>query len=63
MTEVTQDYFDNKKEQNEIALAILKAIPKNVRYHNLIIIFAEMLGRFTNDAFKEEVYGRIDEDE
>ncbi len=63
MTEVTQEYFDNKREQAEIAVAVLKAIPKNACYHNLIISFAEMLAQFTNQAFKEEIYGRSEEDE
>ncbi len=63
MTELSQDYFDNKREQAEIAVAVLKAIPKNACYHNLIISFAEMLAQFTNQAFKEEVFGRSEEED
>lgn len=63
MTEITQEYFKNKQEQAEIAIAVSKVIPKNVRYYNLLIVFAEMTARFTNDAFKEAIYGQTDDEE
>lgn len=50
------EYFENKIEQGKIKQAVLSAIPPDVYYHNLIIVFAEMLARFTEQAFKEEMY-------
>lgn len=51
-----QAYFDNKIEQARIKEAVLSAIPADVYYHNLIIAFAEMLARFTEQAYRDEVY-------
>lgn len=56
--ELPQQYFDNKIEQTRIKEAVLMAIPDNVNYYNLIIAFAEMLARFTEAAFREEVYSK-----
>ena len=53
--QLREEYFENKQEQNKIRLAILQAIPEDVYYHNLIIVLAELLGRFTAAAFEEEV--------
>ncbi len=62
MAEATQEYFDNKKEQAEIALAISRAIPVGVKFYNLLIVFTEMTARYAAMAFKEEVYGLSEED-
>lgn len=56
--ELPQQYFDNKIEQARIKEAVLMAIPDNVNYYNLIISFAEMLARFTEHAFRDEVFTR-----
>lgn len=58
MTTLPPEYFENRAEQNKITAAILEAIPENVYYHNLIIVFAEMLLGFTKRAFKCEVYSK-----
>lgn len=49
-------YFENKKEQSQIGEAILKAIPENVYYHNLIIAMTELLAGFVARAYKEDVF-------
>jgi len=58
MTQLTKEFQENKKEQHQIASAVLSAIPENVYYHNLIIAFAELLADFTLRAFKEVVYSK-----
>ena len=50
-----EEYFENKQEQAKIKLAILHAIPEDVYYHNLIIVLADLLMRFTAASFEEEV--------
>lgn len=52
------EFFENKKEQSEIKLAVSRAIPKDVYYHNLIIVFSEMLSSFVYRAFNDEVYNK-----
>ncbi len=50
------------KEQAEINLAIIDAIPENVKFYNILIVLTEMTARYAAMAFKEEVYGRVDEE-
>jgi hypothetical protein len=56
---LSQEYFDNKREQCQIKEAVYKALPKDLYYHNLIIAFSEMLQRFIVLAFHEEVHGKL----
>lgn len=58
MTTLPPEYFENRAEQNKIAAAVLKAIPENVYYHNLIIVFADMLLRFTQREFKSDIFSK-----
>lgn len=58
MTTLSPEYFENKVEQGRIKEAVRQAIPENVYYHNLIIVFSEMLVEFTCTAFKEEVFSK-----
>ena len=55
-----QKYFDDKKEQAEIKMAVTDAIPKDVRYSNLIVAFSEMLTYFARKQFEDY---HIDDDE
>ncbi len=63
MIEVSQEYFDNKKEQAEINLAIIDAIPEDVKFYNILIVLTEMTARYAAMAFKEEIYGQSEEDD
>jgi hypothetical protein len=54
-----QAYFDHKAQQARLKSAILGALPDDgsIYYHNLIIALSELLADFSQQAFKEEVYG------
>ena len=60
MTDYPQEYFDDKKEQAKIKSAIIDAIPKDVRYSNLIVALSEMLTYFARKQFEDY---HIDDDE
>lgn len=55
---LSDEFFQNKVEQNQIKEALIRAIPENVYYHNLIIALAEMLHDAAQQAFKEDVFTR-----
>jgi hypothetical protein len=56
MRTYTDEYFQNQIEQSQIEAAILKAIPVNVYYYNLIIVLAKLIKDFVIDNFKEQVF-------
>ena len=56
--ELTKQYFENKAEQSKISIAILEAIPKGVRYHNLVAVLAELLQRFVIEMTRDDVFGK-----
>lgn len=60
MRQPTDEYFQNKQQQNrirEVILEVLATLPDNeIYYHNLIMVMAELLQRFTEHAFTEDVY-------
>lgn len=59
---ISKAYFENRQEQNNIEAAVLNALPVDVYYHNLIIVFSRMLTRFTEQAFNDDVFARSTKD-
>ena len=53
---LTDEYFENKREQARISLAILEAIPEDVFYHNLIFVLSGLLQRMVEGAYSEDVF-------
>lgn len=47
-----EKFFKNKQEQVNIRLALDKAMPTNVHFHNIVIVLAEMLKGYTLDMVK-----------
>lgn len=62
MTQLTNEYFQNKKQQAVIKGKLLEAIPANVYYHNLIIALAELLADMTRLAWRDDVYTKAMKD-
>ena len=58
----TRQAEENLKEQFEIEEALTRAIPESVYYHNLIIVLAKMIARYTEYSFKEAVWHKGMED-
>jgi len=56
MINYTEEYCQNRKQQDQIKSLVNEAIPSGVYYHNLIIAFADMLKDFTWQSFKEDVF-------
>lgn len=51
-------YFENKREQSDIKQAILDAIPRDVFYHNLNAVLAELLRDFIGYSTRDELFTR-----
>jgi hypothetical protein len=60
---IPAEYFENRQEQANIQLALTKAIPANVYYHNLIMALLTMLERAIAEEYKTAVYGGKNEDD
>ena len=58
-SKLTKEYFENRKQQGEIKLAIMESIPRNVYYHNLIIALAEILHRMVEASYQEDVFTKV----
>jgi hypothetical protein len=56
MTQLTEQFFKNRQEQNKIKLALTEAMPVGVYYHNMIIALTDLLVTAVNEAYKDEVY-------
>lgn len=52
----TDEYFENKQEQAQIAQALYAAIPENVQYYNLIFVLSGMIETMLGYAFKDEIF-------
>lgn len=60
---VPKEFFENRKEQAEIKIALTEAIPQNVYYHNLVVALAEMLARAIQEQQKEDVFHKWEDRE
>jgi len=49
-------YFANKIEQGRIKAALTEAIPIGCKFSNLLIVLTEMLTRYQNYYFNDEVH-------
>lgn len=58
MTTLPPEHPANRNEQNKIADVVLAAIPDNVYYRNLIIVFTDLLSGFAKGSFKSNVYSK-----
>ena len=58
MRTLTEEFFDNKAEQNKIKIAIHRAIPEGVFYHNLVIVLSEIIKDMVWEMTKEDVFQR-----
>ena len=52
---IPQEYFDNKKEVNNIIGALQEAIPPSIQCHNLIIALSELLYREVVRMFEDKL--------
>ena len=56
MRKPTEEFFDNKAEQNKIKSAIHQAIPEGIFYHNLVIVLSEMIKDMVWEMTKEDIF-------
>lgn len=56
MRKLTEEFFDNKSEQNKIKSAIHQAIPEGIFYHNLVIVLSEIIKDMVWEMTKEDVF-------
>jgi hypothetical protein len=56
MRKLTEEFFDNKSEQNKIKSAIHQAIPEGILYHNLVIVLSEIIKDMVWEMTKEDVF-------
>jgi len=56
MRKLTEEFFDNKVEQNKIKSAIHQAIPEGIFYHNLVIVLSEIIKDMVWEMTKEDIF-------
>jgi hypothetical protein len=55
---ISNEFFENRKQQAAIRTAIVQAIPEDVAYFNLIIALSDLLSFFVNSAFRDDVFNK-----